>query len=166
MRYPGAAAPSQFAMLKLLLAVTLVFLAALGLLVFSPLLVMYGALHDIPQLLSLSAPAHVLALALVTVTVPLAGALGLAGITLDSLSGLLVTRKRKRKSGAMPTARARFLASLSRRERSILRQKLAAARLTIREDGVLIPQAGVSAHESSCKLHKRISILPKDSSAR
>ncbi len=156
---------SAYAMLRLMLAVAAVFLAALALLVFSPLLVMYGALNDIPQLLSLSGPAHVLALVLLTVTVPLAGALGLAGITLDSLSSLLVKRKRKR--GAKPSARAAFLASLSRRDRALLRQRLAEARLTIRDDGVLIPQTDLPvADHISCSLHKQKSILPKDSAQR
>ena len=162
MRQWSATDARQYALLRLLLAVAAVFLAALGLLVFSPLLVIYGALHDIPQLLSLSGPANALALALLTATVPLAGALGLAGITLESLSGLLVTRKRKRKRGEAPTARAAFLAELSLSERSVLRQKLAAARLTIREDGVLIAQDA----DFSCKLHKQNANLPKDSAPR
>ncbi|MCY4464240.1 MAG: hypothetical protein OXE46_01745 [Chloroflexi bacterium] len=147
-------------MLKLMLGVALVFLLALALLVLSPLLVMYGAVNDITRLASLSGGLQLLALGLLVATLPLAGALGLAGITLDSLSSLLVKRKRKLKRRVDSSARAAFLASLSIRERARLRQKLAAARLMISEDGVLIPREShaSAAHEkaaSSCNLHKQ-----------
>lgn len=147
------------AMLKLLLVVALVFLLALALLVLSPLLLMYGVVSDIALLASLGGGLQWLALGLLVATLPLAGTLGLAGITLDSLSSLLVKRKRKRKRRADLSARTAFLASLSRPERARLREKLAAARLMISEDGVLIPrdsQASVADSEadSSCNLHK------------
>ncbi len=145
-------------MLKLMLAVALVFLLALALLVLSPLLLMYGAVNDIARLASLSSGLQLLAIGLLVATLPLAGALGIAGITLDSLSGLLVKRKRKRQTGR--SARAAFLASLSRGERARLRQKLAEARLMIAEDGVLVPRESqpAAAHDkadTSCNLHKQ-----------
>ena len=145
-------------MLKLMLAVALVFLLALALLVLSPLLLMYGAVNDIARLASLSSGLQLLAIGLLVATLPLAGALGIAGITLDSLSGLLVKRKRKRQTGR--SARAAFLASLSRGERARLRQKLAEARLMIAEDGVLVsresqPAAAHDKADTSCNLHKQ-----------
>lgn len=147
-------------MLKLLLAVALVFLLALALLVLSPLLLMYGAVNDIARLASLSSGLQLLALGLLVTTLPLAGTMGLAGITLDSLSSLLIKRKRKLKRKTNLSARAAFLASLSREERARLRQKLAEARLMIREDGVLISRTSqaTAAHdnaETSCNLHNQ-----------
>lgn len=149
-------------MLKLMLAVALVFLLALALLVLSPLLLMYGAVNDIARLASLSSGLQLLAIGLLVATLPLAGTLGIAGITLDSLSGLLVKRKRKRKRKRQTgrSARAAFLASLSRGERALLRQKLAEARLMIAEDGVLVPRESQpdAAHDkadTSCNLHKQ-----------
>ena len=159
------ATAQTLAMLKLLMAVALVCLGALGLLILSPLLVVYGAVFDIPQLLASQSLAQFLGLALLILTVPLAGALGLASLTLDSLSSLLDARagKRKRKRGAYISAREAFLRSLSRDERARLRQKLAAARLEIRDDGLLVPHESAAA---SCKLHNDESILPKDLKAR
>ncbi len=147
-------------MLKLLMAVGLVFLLALALLVLSPLLLMYGVVNDIARLATLSGGMQWLAMALLVTTLPLAGTLGLAGITLDSLSSLLVKRKRKLKRRMGSSARAAFLASLSHEERARLRQKLAAARLMIREDGVLIPRASPQSTaqdqaDPSCNLHKQ-----------
>ena len=165
--------PSEpaYAMLKMLLAVALVFLLALALLVLSPLLLMYGMVSDIAQLASLSSGLQLLALGLLVATLPLAGTLGLAGITLDSLSSLLVKRKRKRKRQSDLTARAAFLASLSRPERARLRERLAAARLMISEDGVLIPREDLASaanegSDTSCNLHKENSKMPKDSPSR
>ncbi|MCY3574874.1 MAG: hypothetical protein OXG92_03365 [Chloroflexi bacterium] len=151
---------TSYAMLKLLLGVALVFLLALALLVLSPLLLMYGLVTDIARLASLSSGLQLLALGLLVATLPLAGTLGLAGITLDSLSSLLIKRKRKRKRQARNSARAAFLASLSREERARLRQRLAAARLMIREDGILVPrenpQSATDDHvDTSCKLHNK-----------
>lgn len=159
------------AMLKLLLAVGLVFTLALALLTLSPLLLMYGVVNDIARLAWLSGGLQLLALGLLVATLPLAGALGLAGITLDSLASLLVKRKRKRKRRADQSARAAFLASLSRPERARLREKLAAARLMISEDGVLVPRdsqasAAQVGSDTSCNLHKENSKMPKDSSSR
>lgn len=154
-------------MLKLMLAVALVFLLTLALLVLSPLLLMYGAVNDIARLASLSSGLQLLAIGLLVATLPLAGTLGIAGITLDSLSGLLVKRKRKRKRQTGRSARAAFLASLSRGERALLRQKLAEARLMIAEDGVLVPRESqpAAAHDkadTSCNLHKQNRKVPKD----
>ena len=146
-------------MLKLMLAVALVFLLALALLVLSPLLLMYGAVNDIARLASLSSGLQLLAVGLLVATLPLAGTLGIAGITLDSLSGLLVKRKRKRKRQMGRSARAAFLASLSRGERARLRQKLAEARLMIADDGVLVPRESQpfarNNADTSCNLHKQ-----------
>lgn len=147
-------------LLKLMLGVALVFLLALALLVLSPLLLMYGAVNDITPLASLSSGLQLLAVGLLVATLPLAGTLGLAGITLDSLSSLLVKRKRKLKRQTDMSARAAFLAGLSRAERARLRQKLAAARLMIREDGVLIPResqpsAAQDKADNSCNLHNQ-----------
>ncbi len=147
-------------LLKLMLGVALVFLLALALLVLSPLLLMYGAVNDITPLASLSSGLQLLAVGLLVATLPLAGALGLAGITLDSLSSLLIKRKRKLKRQTDLSARSAFLADLSRAERARLRQKLAAARLMIREDGVLIPRdsqpsAADDKADTSCNLHNQ-----------
>ncbi len=148
-----------YAMLKLMLTVALVFLLALALLVLSPLLLIYGAVTDIAQLASLSSGLQLLAVGLLVATLPLAGTLGLAGITLDSLSSLLVKRKRKRKRRSDRSVRAAFLAGLSGAERARLRQKLAEARLMIAEDGVLVPSENQAVADQdkagySCNLHK------------
>ena len=152
---------SAHAMLRLMLVLSLVFMLALLMLVVSPLLLLFGAVYDIALLSPISAGMRLLAVALLVTIVPLAGALGLAGLTLDSLSSLRVKRKRKRKRRGMSmSAREAYLSGLSRGERARLRQKLAEARLTIRDDGVLVNES------PSCNLHKQNQNLPKDSSAR
>ncbi|MCY4147700.1 MAG: hypothetical protein OXF90_14710 [Chloroflexi bacterium] len=158
-------------MLKLMLGIGLVFLLALALLVLSPLLLVYGVVNDIALLAPLGSGLQLLALGLLVATLPLAGALGLAGITLDSLSSLLTKRKRKPKRGSDTSARAAFLASLSRAERARLRQQLAAARLMIREDGILVARerSAPARHDTAdalCNLHNQNGKVPKDSRAR
>ena len=150
---------SAHAMLRLMLVLSLVFMLALLMLVVSPLLLLFGAVYDIALLSPISAGMRLLAVALLVTIVPLAGALGLAGLTLDSLSSLRVKRKRKRKRRGV-SAREAYLSRLSRGERARLRQKLAEARLTIRDDGALVNEL------PSCNLHKQNQNLPKDSSAR
>ena len=127
---------SSHAMLRLMLLLSLVFMLALLMLVVSPLLLLFGAVYDIGLLSPIGAGMRLLGLGLLVTIVPLAGALGLAGLTLDSLSSLLLKRKRKRKRRGV-SAREAFLSSLSHGERARLRQKLAEARLTIRDDGTL-----------------------------
>lgn len=134
-------------MLKLLLSVMKLFIGALGLFFLSLVLHLLGYVYDYPQFLQTSTYMEIAASLLLVCSVTIGGGLGLVGVLANWL-GIVPfarTQREKVKNGEQGSvskhSRERveaMLESLTQRERSVLRVKLARSRLAIRVDGTLI----------------------------
>lgn len=116
-------------------------MGALCLIVLALLLEMLAYVYGIP-LLAVTAGMERLGLAALAAAVMAGGALGAAGLAVNALAGAGEQRparhKRKRKNRARLTVEE-VLADMLPLEREWLREKLAEARLGIREDGMFVP---------------------------
>ena len=101
--------------------------AALIVLLLSPLLSAFGLVYDIPQLMPLAFGSETAASSLLIVSVPLAWALGLAGMVLEWLTRYRLMRKRKPKR-----KRSVFSGNRDWTDRSLCRLELSAERLAAR----------------------------------
>ena len=134
-------------MLKLLLSVMKLFIGALILLFLSFVLNLLGYVYDYPQFLQTSAHIEMAASLLLVCSVTIGGGLGLLGVLANWLGIAPFARAQREKvkhdeQGSVSKHRRErvevMLESLTGRERSVLRVKLARSRLAIRVDGTLI----------------------------
>ena len=134
-------------MLKLLLSVMKLFIGALILLFLSFVLNLLGYVYDYPQFLQTSAHIEMAASLLLVCSVTIGGGLGLLGVLANWLGIAPFARAQSEKmkndeQGSVSKHRRErvevMLESLTGRERSVLRVKLARSRLAIRVDGTLI----------------------------
>ena len=129
---------------RLLLGAAGLFMGALLLILLALMLGVYGLLQQMPSLLSLSALMETVAAHLLAVALALGGGLSVAGLAASTLNARLPAIKAKNDAVAHDSAHERekvkaLLNSLTFEERRLLRERLAASRLRIRDDGKLIP---------------------------
>ena len=174
--------------LKVMLYVVFIFAAAILFPFLSPLLLFFASASNISRLVPVAVAVDITSIARLMVAVTVGGIVGIVGLSINALTLGKSKRKAKRKRECVLSARARFMAELTRRERQILRGALAESRLRIRQDGVLISlddvatpsgtesivgtsrRQGVAIRtivemdsESSYKMHNEIANVHKDS---
>lgn len=132
--------------LKLMLAIGVLFLGALGLLLGSMLLGMVAFAYGLPDVIAATVVAEQVGILLLGLSVVLGGGVSMLGLLIGGASNHQPDAQDKLKNEArMFDIREQgltvedVLADMSMTEREQLAEQLAMSRLAIREDGVLIP---------------------------
>jgi len=138
--------PQYPMLLKLLMGIGVMFLGSLGLLLLSLIFGMMGFALGIPELSVFTLMMEQVGVVMLGLSIMVGGVLSVVGLTVKSLTpaGGQIQDKQKNESRLYDIRDEGLtvedvLADLSLAERELLAEKLATSRLTIREDGTLIP---------------------------
>ena len=140
--------PEYPPLLKMLLAVGVLFLGSLGILLLSIVLSMFGFVYEINHLPWITVAMGQVGMMALGLSVVLGGGVSIIGLAMRSLSlpmDLQAQREKQKNESRVYDIRdygltvEDVLDDMSLAERELLATKLAESRLAIREDGTLIP---------------------------